>query len=470
MAGGDSDGEAWLDHALAAIEAWIDYQMRATHQVGCVLAVARHGRVVLDRAFGQADLSTGEAMTPRHRFRIASHSKMFTAAGLMRLREQGRLGLDDRIGRHLAGLHPDAAEATVAQLLSHTAGITRDGPDSSFFLDRRPFPDAAEVLAHCAEPPTIPAGTRFKYSNHGFALLGLVIEAVTGEPYLDWVRREVIEAFGLEETAPDMPAVPPGTPFARGHTGRLLLGERRVIPGDFPTNAAAPAAGFVSTAADLVRFLAQLSPEAEESPLSPASRREMARRHWRIPHLTFEQGYGLGTGNGVLNGWEWFGHTGGLQGYLSRSCVVPAEGLAVSVLVNALDGMPMPWCDGALHLLQAYARRGAPGPALKDWRGRWWTVWGAVDLLPMGDDRVLVALPAYWNPLMDAAEIEVLGPDHGRVALASGYGSHGEKVRLVRDAAGQVAELRIGGGRAVPEAVAAEEVRALYPAGGPSAA
>jgi CubicO group peptidase (beta-lactamase class C family) len=457
------DKDAWLQPALAAIPPWIEFQMRLWQQVGCVLAVARHGEIVLERAFGLADLGTGEALTPRHRFRTGSHSKTFTAAGIMLLRERGRLGLDDAVGRHVPGLHADAAAATIGQLLSHSAGLTRDGPDSGQFTDRRPYPDADEVLATLAEAPPIPAGSRFKYSNHGYALLGQVIERVTGEPYAAWIRREVVDAFGLDETEPDMPLPDSQTPFARGHTGRLLLGHRRVIPGDFETRALMPAAGFTSTAADLARFFARLAPDAAASPLSAASRREMTRRHWRVPHLTFEQGYGLGTSNGALNGWEWFGHGGGVQGTMSRTAAVPEQGIAVSVLVNGIDGMAGPWVDGALHLLHAQQRRGPPKAELADWTGRWWSLWGAFDLLPMGN-RVLVATPGFFNPLMDATEIEVLGEDRGRVALAGGFGSHGEEARLVRDGEGRVVEVWIGGGRGVPESVAAAEVGAAYPA------
>jgi CubicO group peptidase (beta-lactamase class C family) len=87
-----------------------------------------------------------------------------------------------------------------------------------------------------------------KYSNHGYGLLGMIIEAITGEPYRAWITREIIAAAGLTETTPDMP-LRRGTPFARGHSGRILLGRRVVIPGDNPTHAIAPAGGFVSTAA-----------------------------------------------------------------------------------------------------------------------------------------------------------------------------------------------------------------------------
>jgi hypothetical protein len=87
-------------------------------------------------------------------------------------------------------------------------------------------------------------------------------------------------------------------PVARGHSGKLPLGRRVVIPGDNPTNALASATGFVSTGRDLVHWFAQLDPAAEESVLTVASRREMIRRQWRYPHSSLERYYGLGIMSG----------------------------------------------------------------------------------------------------------------------------------------------------------------------------
>ena len=260
--------EDWLERTAAYIPTWIDYQLRSSEQVGCLLAIVHEGELVLEYAAGPANLTTGELLTPRHRFRIASHSKSFTAAGLMLLRERGRLKLDDTIGAFISGLHDDVAQATLAQVMSHSAGLTRDGNAGNQFTGFRPFLDKAELLSDLAKPPILERNTRFKYSNHGFALLGLVIEAVTDEPYVAWIRREVVAPFGLTETEPDMP-LPPDAPLAQGHTGKALLGRRQPVPGDYPLNALTPAAGFVSTAADLARFFAQLSSNAAASPLSP---------------------------------------------------------------------------------------------------------------------------------------------------------------------------------------------------------
>jgi CubicO group peptidase (beta-lactamase class C family) len=454
---------SWLDAALDYIPHWLDYQMRQNEQPGCVIAVVREGELILERAFGSADLRGGEALTPRHRFRVASHSKSFTAAAILKLREEGRLRLDDTVGRHVEGLHPEVAAATITQLLSHSAGLVRDGADSGQWADRRPFLDAAEIRADLAGGPVIPANIRLKYSNHGYGLLGIVIEAVTGEAYGDWIARKIVAPAGLAETTPDMPLAAPA-PFARGHSGKLPLGRRVVIPGENPTNALAPATGFVSTAADLARFFNQLDPEAGTGLLSAASRREMIRPQWSETQSSLKRRYGLGIISGEIGDWSWFGHSGGFQGYITRTLTIPAQKLTISILTNAADGPAQGWGDGVVQLLQGFAKHGAPSDRAADWSGRWWSLWSAVDLVAMGDN-VLVLSPGLANPLADASELEITGPDEGRIALAGSFAHHGEPVRRIRAADGAVAAIKLAGGRLLPEAELAAELEGRYEVG-----
>jgi CubicO group peptidase (beta-lactamase class C family) len=435
-----TESPPWLNASVDYLPRWLEFQMRVHEQPGCVIAVGYRGRLVHERAFGP--------LTPRHRFRVASHSKSFTAAGILKLVERGRLRLNDPAGRYVGGLHPAIARATLAELLGHRAGVVRDGPDAGQFVDRRAFLNADELRAQLAKPPVLARNRRFKYSNHGYALVGLVIEAVTGEPYREWITREIVAAAGLRETTPDMPRAR-NVPFARGHTAKLPAG-RRIIPGDFDTQAIAPAGGFVATAADLVRFYAQLDPAAPRSFLSAASRRAMTRGRWRDPHSSIERYYGLGVMSGRMRGHAWFGHSGGLQGYITRTAVMPKEGVAISVLTNSIDGLAHPWIEGAMHLIGTFARRGAPSRRLRAWRGRWWTIWNTVDLVPAGN-RVLVAVPAQFYPLLDAPEIH-----GGRIALAGGYASHGEPAWLAKN------ELWLGGTRFVREESLSREMRLRY--------
>jgi CubicO group peptidase (beta-lactamase class C family) len=455
--------EPWVQSAIGYIRNWIEFQVRASQQPGCIVAIAHRGKIVAEYAFGHANLATGEKLTPRHRFRIASHSKSYTAAGIMKLREQRKLRLDDPVGQYVKGLHPQVAQTTIAQILSHSAGLTRDGADAGQFADRRPYLNQNELMAELKSPPAIEPNTRFKYSNHGFGLLGLAIEAITGEPYRVWIEREIVDAAGLRETEPDMP-IAKGIPFARGHTLRLPLGRRLVVPGENPANAIAPAGGVVSTAADVARFFAQLAPNAKRSVLSAASRREMTRKHWRNPHSTLEGHYGLGIMRGTMGGWDWFGHTGGFQGYVSRTCVIPACDLTITILTNSADGWAGFWLDGAMHILRAFKARGAPKRRVRDWTGRWWGLWGAIDLVPMGN-LVIVTNPHAVNPLMDATEIEVTGRDTGRISLAAGYASHGQAVRRTRNKAGTVTDIWLAGSNLKPEKTLAAEIERRYAPG-----
>jgi CubicO group peptidase (beta-lactamase class C family) len=458
--------EPWLRHAADYIRDWLEFQLQGVQQPGCIIAVAHRGKVIAEYAFGTANLDTGEKLTPRHRFRIASHSKSFTAAGVMKLRERRKLRLDDPIGQYVKGLHPRIAETTIAQLLSHSGGLTRDGADSGQFIDRKPYLNQKELMTDLQAPPVIEPSTRLKYSNHGFGLLGLAIEAITGEPYRDWIAREIVDACGLRETAPDMPLAKPvpstkAVPFARGHTPRRPLGRRLVIPGDNPAHAIASAAGFVSTAADVARFFAQLAPNAKHSVLSAASRREMTRKLWRNPDSSLEGYYGLGTMSGSTAGWDWFGHSGGFQGYISRTCVIPTRELAITVLTNCTDGWAGLWVDGAIHILRAFAAHGAPSRRVRDWTGRWWSQWGAVDLVPAGN-LVIAANPHAINPFVDVPEIAVTGRDAGKITLAGGYGSYGEGVRRSRNKAGTVTEIWLAGANLKPEKILGAELERRY--------
>jgi CubicO group peptidase (beta-lactamase class C family) len=454
--------EPWLRPAIDYIGDFIEFQVVASQQPGCIIAISHRGEIVAEHAFGVADLASSERLTPRHRFRIASHSKAFTAAGIMKLREQRKLRLDDPVGQYVEGLHPQVAATTIAQVLSHSAGLTRDGADSGQFIDSRPYLNKAELKAELQQPTAIAPNTRFKYSNHGYGLAGLVIEAVTGEPYPVWIKREIVDAGGLRETVPDMP-IAKGTPFARGHTRRQPLGERLVIPGDNSTQAITSAAGFVATAADTARFFAQLAPNAKKSVISVASRREMTRKQWRIEQ-SFEAHYGFGLSIGKTDGWHWFGHGGGFQGYISRTAVLPECDLAITILTNSIDGWAPFWVDSCLNILRVFKTRGAPSRRLRDWRGRWWTMWTAIALVPVGN-RVLVANPHMNNPFLDAAEIEITGRNTGRIDWATGYASHGEGVRRSRNNKRRITEIWLGGTNLKPERVLAATLERKYGAG-----
>jgi D-alanyl-D-alanine carboxypeptidase len=255
--------------------------------------------------------------------------------------------------------------------------------------------------------------------------------------------------------------------MAKGHSGMQPLGRRVVIPADNPGHAMTSAAGFVATAADVARYFAQLSPNAGKSILSPLSRREMTRRLWPDDEASLGRHYGLGTISGGEGDWRWFGHSGGFQGFITRTAVFPTHDITICVLTNAIEGLAHQWLDGLVHILKTFSEHEAgPAPArAQGWTGRWWSLWGAGDLVPMGE-HVLVANPALLTPFLDAPEITLEGPDRGRITRASGFNSPGETAELRRDEAGRVRTVRLGGAHYVSEEEMKAEMLERYGAKG----
>ena len=314
----------------------------------------------------------------------------------------------------------------MAQLLSHSAGLTRDGEDTGQWQDRRPFLSEDELRAALAEPPVLDANTRFKYSNHGYGLFGLIIEAASGEDYASFVTRAIVKPAGLEETTPDVPLAA-RRDTGRGHSGKLPLGRRVVIPGKNSTHALAAATGFVSTARDLVRFFGQLSPHAKRSVLTPESRREMVRKQWRDPQLSVERYYGLGLMSGKLAEWDWFGHSGRFPGLHHAHARPPAARTSPSrcsptrLTASRISGSKA--SSTSCVPLRAMARPSASSPPGTGAGG----AFGArFDLVPMGG-KVMVATPGMFNPFLDASEITVIGKDRAKITQAIGGGSHGQR-------------------------------------------
>jgi D-alanyl-D-alanine carboxypeptidase len=188
----------------------------------------------------------------------------------------------------------------------------------------------------------------------------------------------------------------------------------------------------------------------------------MAQPRVRDEHATIASSYGLGLMSGGQGELAFFGHTGGFQGFVTRTVHVEKLGLTVSVLTHAQDGFAYGWVDGVANILSAFRQHGAPAPRLKDWRGRYWGYAGATDVIPMGD-RVRLVAPALYTPF-DAMTwvVRPTGKDSGIVEQCSGYGSSGEPFERLRDGDGTINGLRCGGGLLKPREALEAEMRARY--------
>jgi CubicO group peptidase (beta-lactamase class C family) len=419
-----------------------------------------------------ADLDTDEPLTASHLFRIASHSKTFTATAVMQLVEAGKLRLDDPAGSRipeLAEAGSPLADATVRELVSNSAGVIRDGIDATFWAHGRPFPSENELLELAVHHGAVrqPEAT-FKYSNIGFSLLGLIVARAAGTTYHAYAQTAIVDKLGLRNTGPELDEARLPD-YAAAHSGLASWTERRVIP-HVDTRAMAAATGFFSTADDMVRFAAAHR-FGDDRLLSDRSKHEMQRPVWSGQNPDAPQdGYGYGTTIQHYDGHRMVGHSGGYPGHITRTMWDPTEGLAISVLTNAVDGPAEELAAGILKILDKARDRSpklplasglvdgaaipppdAPDEAidLGSFTGRFAALWGVTDVLLLGG-KLLASSPVGPSPLVQPLELAVVDRNTLRVMAGSPYASVGETVRYERDAAGKILSLFIGGTKAWP--------------------
>ena len=314
--------------------------------------IVRDGKLVHAAGFGHRSLG-GKSPDERTVFRIASMSKSFTASAIMLLRDAGELALADPAATYvpeLAGWSNGAADAgplTIRHLLTMTAGFPTDDP----WGDRQqglPIDSFRELLAGGVTFNWAP-GTRFEYSNLGYAVLGLIIAAASGVPYDEFVRTRLLAPLGMTRTgfaADEFPAAELATGYRRGPEGWQEL------PFD-PYGAFAPMGGVFSCVADLATwtagFAAAFPPDAtagdDPHPLATASRRLMqlpqAVTGWRAPDripggppaAPSYYGFGLFVDEDPAFG-RVVSHSGGYPGFGSNMRWHPATGLGVIALGN----------------------------------------------------------------------------------------------------------------------------------------
>lgn len=454
-----------LERAVAYVDSWLQWRCPRSDLPGCVVAVAHRGRVLLCGAYGHADLASGRRLRSDDIFRIASHSKSFTATAVMQLHERGRLHLDDAASQHLGWLarHRDHRfrQVTVRQLLSHGAGVMRDGKDADHWQFRRPFPDRDQLRDEVldAELVTDP-NVAMKYSNIGYGLVGLVIEEVSGYPYDEYLQSHVITPLGLAHTAaelrPDM-----ARRAVTGYTRRDGQSERRPVP-SADTRALAPATGVASTAADLCAYFTAHFVGSRQL-LGDVAKREMQRVQWHVhrpaPGLT--QDYGLGFALDTVGEHKTFGHGGGFPGQATRSFADPGRELVVVALTSCIDGPAQEICRGVFGIVDHFQAGAVESPrrGLRRLEGRYLNLWSVMDLVVAGKEATAIC-PDSWDPMADTERLEPVDATTLRITEASSYGSPGELVRFSLED-GAVRNVTWAGYTAWPAAHWSRQERAL---------
>ena len=188
---------AKTDDKAAAIEQLVQGEMASRRIPGLQLAIVRNGEIVFTGAYGQSDLETAKPVTDRTVFGVNSISKAFTGVAAMQLVEAGKLDLDASVTQYLERLPASWEAITVRQVLTHTSGLPEIIDDNTRLIDGAE-PDAA--WAKVQELPLRYApGTQYAYNQTGYALMGKIIEKISGKPFVDFVREGQFNAAGMEQ-------------------------------------------------------------------------------------------------------------------------------------------------------------------------------------------------------------------------------------------------------------------------------
>jgi D-alanyl-D-alanine carboxypeptidase len=309
----------------AKVDAYVKTQMEK-------LAVVREGKVVLSRGYGLANVEHSVPATPETVFQLGSITKPFTASLVMLLVEDGKLGLDDPISKHLSDLPAAWSEVTVRHLLTHTSGIKSYTGIPSFRENfRKDYTQKELIQLVAGEALEFQPGEKWAYNNTGYFLLGMLIEKLTGKSYGDAMQERLFGPLQMTATrVNDVRTVIKNR--AAGYdveAGQLRNAEYLSMTQPF-------AAGvLVSSVMDLAKWDAALY---TDTPLKASVREQM----WTSYQLKdgSRAGYGFGWSTATQNTHRRIGHGGGIPGFTTSLLRYPDDKLTVIVLTNQENAQP----------------------------------------------------------------------------------------------------------------------------------
>jgi D-alanyl-D-alanine carboxypeptidase len=419
--------------------AWMDGQIAYRGLPGIAVGVVSDQELVWATGFGFADLKAKLPMTPATKFRMASHSKLFTAIAIMQLREQGKLRLDDPVAKFLPWFKAkpagdDDGPITVEQLLSHSSGLQREAGDHWTSYE---FPTADELRRlfgdrQAAFAPSV----RWKYSNLAYAVAGMVIEQVSGERWADYVDRNIFQPLGMGASSVDRDVPGLAVPYGR----RMPDGTREVLP-FVDARGMAAATGITSNVEDMAKFVSaqfRRGPRGGTQIVSTASLREMHRV--RSVEENWTSGTGLGFDISRIKDRTYIGHGGGYPGNTTQTLIQLDDRVGVIVLTNTNDSNP---ADIARKLMatvgEAVAKASAPKPPAVTWDPAWarfaglYRGRGGDSHVVLLNKKLVIITPNGTN-LDDPITLEPLGGGRFRFVAPTGGGVVGEVVRFVEEA------------------------------------
>lgn len=431
--------------ALRLYEAWVRQQMLYRDLPGLAVAVVVDQDVVWSRGFGFADRDKRTPVTPLTLFRMASHTKLFTATAIMQLRDAGKLRLDDPVERHLPWfrIQPPAEDelpVTVEDLLTHGSGLPREAAAPYWITFQ--FPTRAQVEATLSTQKAAYAPqVRWKYSNLAYSLAGYVVEKTSSQPWSEYVQAHILNPLGMRSTTMDRNS----PDLATGYGRRMPDGSRKVMPFT-DTKGIAPAAALTSNLEDMARFVS-FQFRGDPKVLRAATLREMHRV--RFLQSNWTAGWGLGFSVTKRGEKVYVGHGGSLGGYKTNTSIDLEDKIGVIVLSNADDTVPDRFTTQAHEIIGKAIAKVRKKPDTKRWDPAWSryaglyrTIWGDQNVVELNRQLVLID-PLSDNPGENPLELRPQQDGQFLLEGKSGGSPVGEAVRFEEEN-GKVVRMIVG--------------------------
>ena len=347
------DAKKDYTEALQLVEVWLDAQKDFDQLPGLSAIVVEDQDVLWSGAVGLANVADKVSTQPSTLCSICSISKLFTSVAIMKLYDEGKLRLDDRISDllpqyDLKQQYAASGPITVRSLLTHSSGLPREADAPYWTAPEFDFPTTDEVDAGLKNQETLyPASTYFQYSNLGLTLLGEIVTEVSGMPYETYVAENILKPLGLTDTRTELPEALYGSELAFGYNALDRSGNRDKL-NFFQANGIMPAAGFSSNVTDLGKFASwqlRLRDTTTTEVLKPSTLKLMQQVHFTDPNWKTTWGLGFVVYKGS-NGNTWVGHGGSCPGYRTALQIDLKRKLAFSVMINASATNPGKYING----------------------------------------------------------------------------------------------------------------------------
>src|SRR5581483_966603 len=307
------------------IDAAVEDVLKNTGVPSASVGIVQDGRVLVTKAYGEARLSPPLRATADMHYAVGSISKQFTAACVLLLQEDGRLGLDDPVGKYFPAL-TRAGEVKIRHLLSHTSGYEDYAPQD-YTIPAWTKPTTAEAIVRewATKPLDFDPGSQYQYSNTNFNILGLIVEQVSGQPFWTFLSRRVLTPLGMTHTIDldaDHDKLEP-TGYFRHALGPLRPATMEARGWYFADGEMAMPVG------DLLTWDISV---INRSLLKPASYTAMETEQ----RLTNGESahYGLGVSVSIREGHRLVSHGGEVGGFVAQNLVFPDDKAAIAVLTN----------------------------------------------------------------------------------------------------------------------------------------